>query len=243
MTDEERYFFDLNGYLLREDVLDAPSVAALGAGVDARRPPPPGETVMSQRFAYDEPLLAWGDAFVGLVDHPAVLAVLTEVLGPSPRLDHAYGIHMAPGTAGLGLHGGNTPYDPAQCYAFRDGRIRSGLLAASWAVTGSRPGDGGFGCIPGSHKANLPLPTGAAGLVREVPQPPGSVLLFTEALTHCTLPWRGPHQRRALLYKYGPGHAAWAPATPLPPEVLERLTGRQRRLVEPPYVARRRPVG
>ena len=245
LTDEERYFFDLNGYLLREAVLDPAEVAALDAAVDERRLPPPGEDVLSQRFAYDEPLLAWGEPFRRLVDHPAVLDVLVEALGADLRLDHAYGICMAPGTSGLGLHGGATPHDPAQYYLHRDGRIRSGLLAVAWAISDGRPGDGGFGCIPGSHKANYPPPGGpfADALVREVPQPRGSVLLFTEALTHRTLPWNGPGVRRALLYKYGPGHAAWAPVSPLPPEVLEALTERQRRLVEPPYVARRRPVG
>ena len=32
--------------------------------------------------------------------------------------------------------------------------------------------------------------------------PAGSVLLFTESLTHGTAPWQAQHERRTLLYKY-----------------------------------------
>lgn len=35
--------------------------------------------------------------------------------------------------------------------------------------------------------------------------------MFGEACTHGALPWHGDHQRRALLYRYSPGHAAYTP--------------------------------
>jgi hypothetical protein len=35
-------------------------------------------------------------------------------------------------------------------------------------------------------------------------------VIFTEALTHGTLPWRGKHQRRTLFYKYHQPMMAWA---------------------------------
>ena len=34
------------------------------------------------------------------------------------------------------------------------------------------------------------------------PKKAGDVVLFAEATTHGTLPWRADHQRRSLLYKY-----------------------------------------
>jgi Protein involved in biosynthesis of mitomycin antibiotics/polyketide fumonisin len=117
----------------------------------------------------------------------------------------------------------------------------NGLLSFSWALTDAVPGDGGFGCIPGSHRAEEPLPAGAEDMVVEVPQRAGSLLVFTEALVHCTVPWTGAADRLSLLYKYSPGNSTWARNPPAPPEVLRLLTPRQRQLVEPPYVGGRAP--
>ena len=61
-----------------------------------------------------------------------------------------------------------------------------------------------------------------------------ALVIFTEALTHGTAPWRGQHQRRSLLYKYSPGQQSWAREyLRLPSDVT--LTPRQALLFEPPY--------
>ena len=62
----------------------------------------------------------------------------------------------------------------------------------------------------------------------------GSVLIFTEALTHGTAPWTGRHRRRSLLYKYSPAQQSWSRNHIRPPESVE-LTPRQQLLFEPPY--------
>ena len=47
--------------------------------------------------------------------------------------------------------------------------------------------------------------------VTEVHAKKGDCVVFGEACTHGALPWRGQHQRRALLYRYTPGHAGYTP--------------------------------
>ncbi|MGI8806895.1 MAG: phytanoyl-CoA dioxygenase family protein [Acidimicrobiales bacterium] len=237
----DRFAFDARGYLLFEDVLAAAVIDDLEGAIAGRGLPPAGDSIESQRFGWHGELFGWHQGFRDLIDHPLVCAVLDAFIGAYARLDHAYGIVMAPGTSGLGVHGPATPFDPAQFYVHRAGAIRSGLLSFSWALRDGRPGAGGFGCIPGSHRADEPLPPGADSLVQEVPQPAGSLLVFTEALVHCTLPWTGAGERRVLLYKYSPGSSTWAPAEPPPPAALQAMTERQRRLVEPPYVGGRKP--
>ena len=64
---------------------------------------------------------------------------------------------MAPGTVGLGLHGGATPFDPAQYYVVNDGRLHCGLVAVQWCLVDHPPGSG-FVCVPGSHKAAFAPP-------------------------------------------------------------------------------------
>jgi hypothetical protein len=219
-----------------DDVLDHRAVQELRGAIAGQQLPRPGPSVAQQRFGADGELFRWHGRFRDLIDHPLVLDCLRQLVGPTARLDHSYGIMMRPGTSGLGLHGPQQPFDPAQFYVHRGGRMWNGLVAFAWALTEARAGDGGFGCIPGSHRAEEPLPPGAERLVTEVPQPAGSLLVFTEALFHCTVPWSGAEDRYSLLFKYAPGSTAYASRPAAPPDVVRTLTGRQRALVQPPSV-------
>jgi hypothetical protein len=241
MTAEQRYFFDVNGYLLIEQVLAEDEINWLNATIDAQRLPIPGDSVATQRFEDD--FLLWDGAFRDLMNHPAVLPLLRDLLGDELRLDHAYGIVMAPNTSGLGLHGGGTPWDPSQFYLYRGGRMHTGLTTVTWSLVESPPDGGGFGCIPGSHKANECVPSEVpVGWVKKIPLAAGSVLIFTEALTHGTLTWTAPYDRRAVLFKYSPGHLAWGRYREPPKRLWRLLTTEQRRLFQAPSVYPHDPV-
>jgi Phytanoyl-CoA dioxygenase (PhyH) len=243
-TDEERYRFDVQGFVVRRDVLTLGEVAELNDAVHSLGlGSPSSHDIMSQRFSGH---LARHPAFLTLLDHPAVIDLVVELCGPFARLDHAYGIVMDPGNVGLDLHGGGHAWDPAQYYTVDRAGMHTGLVAVQWAISGSRPGDGGFACVPGSHKAAFAPPrTLSLGhpLVAEVALGAGDVVLFTEALMHGTLPWRGANQRRTLLFKYSPGSSSWtddhAPPLGLTPAML---TTRQQRLFQKPSVANHHPI-
>ena len=92
----------------------------------------------------------------------------------------------------------------------------------------------------GPHSGSATAPRGvegtddslAPGVV--VPEAPaGSVVLFSEALTHGTAPWKGAHQRRTLLYKYCQSHLAWSARRVRPPASVP-LTPRQQLLFQEP---------
>lgn len=238
----DRYTFDLRGYLVFDDVLDHRNLRRLRAAIDAQRLPPADETIERQRFGHNGDLFTYDRAFADLLDHPLALALLDQLIGPFVRLDHAYGITMRPGTSGLGLHGPAQPWDDSQYYVHRMGSMRNGLLTLTWALSDAGPGKGGFGCIPGSHRASEPLPAGAEVLVEEVPQRAGSLLVFTEALMHCTLPWSGDDTRWAVLYKYAPGSTAWGASPAAPPDLVASMSARQQRFFQPPYVGGRPPT-
>lgn len=239
LSELQRYELDVRGVVVIPGALRPDEVGALRKAVAALRLPPAAGDLWSQRI---NDLLLRGRSFMELLDHPVALAVLDELHGPATRIDHTYAIRMAPSTTGLGLHGGSVPWDPAQYFVHHSGRLRSGLVTLSWALVDHPPGSGGFGCIPGSHRAGLPVPAGAQYLVAEVPVRAGDVLVFTEALAHCTLPWRGPGERLALLYKYSPGSSAWSDWKHLRPALDRALTDRQRRLLQAPSVGQFEPV-
>jgi len=237
MNDVEKYLFDLQGYLVIDNILTADEVATLNQLIDAQNLPEPSLESGKARFGS---FLDWGKPFCDLLDHPKLMPYLKVILGESFRLDHYYGIYLRAGTGPLNLHGGNTPYDPPEYYHFRNGNMYNGLVVAAWNLADTGPDHGGFCCIPGSHKANYPLPqeirqTHYQSPCVVIPEgKAGSLVIFTEALTHGTTPWWGRHQRRSLLYKYSPGQQSWGANYVQPPTEVE-LTPRQKLLFEKPY--------
>jgi ectoine hydroxylase-related dioxygenase (phytanoyl-CoA dioxygenase family) len=255
MNDEERYLFDLMGYLVIEDVLSPSEVAELNALIDRRDPW--GEYPRHQRGSlvgegnlHVGPLHAWEEPFRRLIDHARLRTYLAEIIGPKFRFDHGYAIFMRKGGAQHRLHGGNAPYDPAQYYHWRDGKMHNGLTVVSYALGDVNPGDGGFAAIPGSHKSNLPCPSHFKTFERtgpwvlQVPQRAGSAIIFTEALTHGTWPWTADAERRSLLYKFSPGHMSWARDYPAAADVPEAdWSAAARQILTPPFVQQRPVVG
>ncbi len=124
--------------------------------------------------------------------------------------------------------------------------MRNGLTVVTFFLTHANVGDGGFACIPGSHKSNFVdnVPADVRMFERRphyVTQPAvesGDALIFTEALIHGTMPWTADHERRALLYKFSPGHSSWA-STYYNPDDYPDLTEQQRRIMAAPSVGSR----
>lgn len=157
MNEEERYLFDLWGYVVLENLLCEEEIAKLNNLINQlKQPEPHNEDIYSQRFGGF--LQLESDAFRNLINHRRVMPYMKELIGDKFRLDHTYGILMNKGNLGLNLHGGGTPYIPSQYYVFRNGHMYNGLTVVSWALTDMLPGQGGFCCIPGSHKSNFACP-------------------------------------------------------------------------------------
>jgi ectoine hydroxylase-related dioxygenase (phytanoyl-CoA dioxygenase family) len=179
-----------------------------------------------------------------------VVPYLDELLGPGFRLDHNLGIlTMRKGAEGHVLHGSSGPgFDRHQYYIVRDGRMHNGLTVVAYQLTDVNPGDGGLCVVPGSHKGNFPCPEAlrrgeAYGeFVKQITCKAGDCVIFTEAVTHGTLPWTADHQRRTALLRFSPGNLAYVPHA-WPAEMLALMSPEQRLVMEPPYHPRlSRPV-
>lgn len=241
MTPEEKFLFDLQGYLVIKNVLTPDEVAGLNTLADRVFPHPKGSE--RQRTG---PVSTWGPESQALIDHPKIVPYLVELIDSKFRLDHDYCIFMWEGETGGHLHGGEG-HEGDHWYKYRDGQMRNGLCVVTFFLTPAGAGDGGFACIPGTHKSNFlnGIPREVMRFERPAPyvvQPEveaGDALFFTEALIHGTLPWRGQHERRALLYKYSPGHSAWSQNFPVPDWYQHPLTDQQKRILSPPSVGSR----
>lgn len=238
MNDHERYLFDLQGFLAIPNALDAAQLAELNRLWDERIAAETDGDMTTHRWGN---ILEWGKPFLDLIDNPRISPYLAALLGDRFRLDHDYAdlIRSGKGPIGTRLHGGGAPFDPSQYYKFQGDRMYNGLTVVAYNLRDVNEGDGGFGCVPGSHKSNLPFPEEWKELehfqpfMRAVTGPAGTAVIFTEALTHGTLPWQGKGERRTLFYKFSPHPISWS-ARYYHAEQYEGLTDRQRAILEAP---------
>ncbi len=237
MNEEERYLFDLRGYLVVESVLNPEELRELNAYLDTlcweeQSGSKHVHTGMDKDYVrrgnadplrgpvdlYTGLLCDWGPAFERLVKHARLHPYLVELLGEQYRLDQQYAILMKRGqeTATTHeLHGGATPYQPDGYYQFHAGRFLTHLVAVSFALTDAPGATGGFCCIPGSHQSHLPVPAHfkqieqPAPCVQQIAVKAGDVIMFTEAIAHGCLAWTASYERRALMFKYCPAYMRW----------------------------------
>ena len=154
---------------------------------------------------------------------------LNTILGQGFRMDHNPSlITMEEGGEGHTFHGSAGPdFDPNCYYIYKNGEIHCGLTVVAWQFSDTNPGDGGLCLIPGSHKGNYACPQeirkweAHRDIVRQVSCKAGDVVIFTEAVTHGTLPWTAEHQRRSALFRMSPGNLAYVSGyNPWPEAVL-----------------------
>ena len=270
MTEEEQYLFDLQGYLVLEDVLKPQEVQELNTILDKydfwNQERGHGSSldyhVEDEHFFHVSPPHAWEKPFPQILAQPLVVDHLRNLVGNQFRYDHGQVLFMRKGSGVMGLHNGGTPWEPVNSYNVKDGAIRTGMTVVSYALTDQGGKHGGFCAIPGSHKSNFVCPPSFKPLtevepwLQRIPLKAGSALIFTEALTHGTLSWTAAHERRALFYRYTPGHMAFVGryredgieeddveygASPQSSDIDDDdWSPLERRILEPPYVHDRR---
>ncbi len=195
MTPEEKFKFDLEGYLLIKNVLSPGEVAALNEVADRVFPrnfDEEGEGFKGRKgLRRTSKVSAWSSETQALIDHPNA--------------------------------------------------VLNGLTVLTYFLSDAKVGDGGFACVPGSHKTNCRehLPDDVIRFERipdYVVQPEveaGDALIFTEALVHGTMPWTAEHERRTFLYKYTPGNLVHS-LNYYDQDDYTDLTEQQKRVMAPP---------
>ena len=245
----QQYLFDLQGYLVVEEVLSRRQVEVLNQLLDQQELPGPSEGPRFGAAAGGAPegpgFLAWGQPFCDLLDHPRIMPLLRLRLGDCFRLDRLYGMCMSAGMPMGGLHadfgasGHRARSTPGQYYHPPENELLNSFVVVGWNLSATGPDYGGFCCIPGSHKSHFRLPQKIKEAPAQAPQvvipaaAAGSAILFTESLTHGTAAWTGAHQRRTLLYKYCVAHTAWSSRRVRPPANVELSVRQQLLFAEP----------
>lgn len=237
MTEEQRYLFDLWGYLhipgaLSEEEVTTAQEAARRYMESKPEDLPPGFKIDGKRhlhgFAFDKSLER-------LALHPAAWPIVKELTKGRPRLtsgtlqanhpnDEAGRLHCAKDDFG---------WDAVQ-YEVRNSRIFCDNIVVFPYLTDVDPGDGGVCVVPGSHKSMFDRPRNLfhKGLVESASDLPegvvnltpkaGDFVIITEALTHGILAWMPKDKiRMILVLRY---HPQYHGRENLPDEIKARLS-------------------
>lgn len=259
LTPQERYQFDLNGYLVLEQALSPDVVDAINQWVDDH--PAADADVDSwignvQVQSYEKSdgvmyqnIIEGGEVFENLLDHPAWIDKVRAFINCDLGVSLNENLLNVRGPGGyIGIHsGGHLPN--FICNArHHTGAWMTGQINILMALTDVGPDDGPTTIVPGSHKAHEVHPSLSGGDQQTYRQGEpasehigmtrvclnkGDALMFTDALTHGSAPRTNPGYRRILIYRYSP--YLFVPRynyTPSP-QLLERLTPERRRIVQP----------
>jgi hypothetical protein len=263
VTDREKFLYDLQGFLHVPAFLTPEEVRALNEAVDAQYHTK-GEDNNSHtgnsptlkgthKRGIFTGMLTWPQPycqpFRNLLAHKKAIPYLNTLFGRGWKLDHEpFLLTSDIGSEGLILHGSTARYfDGSQYYVYANGSMRNGMVVLQYQLSDINEGDGGLCVIPGSHKANFPVPTeirewvSDRHIVYNIPCKAGDLVIFNEATLHGTLPWTAKHERRSLLIRYSPKYLHFAGGfyrTELP-EWTKELTEAQRATLEPPYIYHR----
>lgn len=241
MTPEEKYLFDLQGFLILEEALPRNLIHQLNESIDslemlddnevetlgvARRYRKAdnvyaqvGDPLEGNLADYDCTILAYGGNFETLIDWPRSLPYVEEMIDEPCRLD-AVSFMSRNSRGAFRFHHGSAELLPYSEYVYRDGHFKCVSVKIGYALTDVDAKDGCFAVIPGSHKSNFTnplvgqIPDPSHPLVQLLPCRAGDAIIFSEDLSHGAVENQGSKVRRTLFYSYAPAfHCRWPDLT------------------------------
>ena len=255
-SDVDDFFFDLNGFLLIRNALNAEEIAELNRAFDAFPPLSPGQwwgNAQRRDYTADTGFelhncVEAGEPFEKLIDHPAWIEYLRRYCG-EPK-SYVEGLFIDECIASIRSSGGHHPvhsggYQGALrgAYQYKNGVFRCGQCNILLALTTIGDGDGPTMVIPASHKSNFAHPLAgsyAAGdrmdhLPGAIPvyMNAGDALLFVDGLMHGGSSRTNSGDRRITIYRYGPLWGATRFGYQYSQPLLDRLTPARRKILQP----------
>ncbi len=243
MTPEQKFFFDLRGWILLSSVLSQAEVDEMKAEVYAGA---------KKNFQ---------GKLQRTLDHPAITGILSEILAEKPfvneecygfRCESSFTTIRQPGFKKSERRDNGIPHvvrPPQQANAARyqvaGDKIYSGLTRVVWELEEVKAGQGGTTFLSGSHKAAFgyggpdpyrpnisgsPWEKNTRDMMDEYSCPPGSVVIFTESLIHAANDWTNQDNPRCAIFNcYNSIWSQWHRLN-LDPETIEAMPPKRRTL-------------
>ena len=225
MNDEQKYLFDLKGYIVCKGVVPLDIIDSSRKLVDQLLDMDPKdltypvrqfneietENSKSERYGISN-ILEADPVFHYFVDIPEVIDIVDNVSGDDTyRLNHTYSIKSKGSGVYTSFHFNGTPIVPPASYRYHNGQIISTLTKAVFPLLDCHEEDGCFAVIPSSHKSNFKRPFGdhhhprMSPKVEPIPANAGDCIIFSEALSHGSVVNTSGRTRSTLYYCYSIG--------------------------------------
>jgi hypothetical protein len=230
LTPEQRYYFDVFGYVIIENTLPQAEIDVLKDVLaqlkrDVLGGGEVGNILIHKRTPHQltvERIYEYHPAIVEYLTHPWLIAIAEELSGGAVRINSATAIvnvrvpETADRPATYGFHKGISPESGAFT---RNGLFHTTMVRAMTNLTDLGPEDGGTVLIAGSHKI---APTGRdpelveddgaiiaaayknEALIHQFIAPAGSTLIFSESTIHATGQIRSDRERFMISGVYTP---------------------------------------
>lgn len=235
LTDKQKKQWKEDGYLVLKGILSPEEIENLTAVVDQmytahlQQPDVKPEAGLDRRNVMEE-----HDIFVDLMDHPVTFPIALELMSPYIHLSMSEVIVRPTDPEGKGL----LHTDGGQ--AMRQIRVSESSLPFQikfqyFLTDLPEPDMGNFTVVPGSH--NRPFPDGGFEEGPYIPEAlplcveAGDMAIFPHAMWHGFVANRSDKPRKTLIYCYVHQCMRAFDFEKPSPELLERCTLRQRRLV------------
>ena len=245
LSEEERYAFDVTGFLILDGLLTADQVREARSNLESvLSSPSPG--VKRQQNGPEVELLnvvECGGVLEDAVASDRLVKVMEELIwGSQIRLVASRGIFREPGITGEITQGGLAdPRRYTRYRSFLEGEMRCLMVSCLIALDETANGDGSFCVIPASHKSNFPHPYPQADLekvtaLKNLPLAAGSAVIFSESPSHA-MKASSSEEKLWLLYQYGPSYMLSWPGCDVSEELRERTSSDETkaRLLREPY--------
>jgi hypothetical protein len=242
LTEEQRYIFDTKGWLVFPGLIPEDELKPMREFY-MRLEKDPESLPEHERTSIAGPLLP-------TIDHPVVVGFMQEFVTQGYlagekcygfRMESSANYYRPHGSNNFRPHGGSgllqAPIN-SHVYHMERGRAYAGLTRIVWELNPVRKGLGGTKFLSGSHKTAFPIPKSAmedrhSPLWETYECPAGSLVIFTEALSHTGDFWSDEDYDRLAIFRcynsVGSKWHAWEPH----PKLVESMYPLRQTLFRP----------
>ena len=223
LTEEEKWLFDLNGFLIKKNAVNKEKINDIvSLSLDwLENPEKVSKPVTVRKLNDNGGQIVWpqygNKLYEELVQTPGVMRIVLGLMFNRPRLFH-YDLILSrkkpreerkPVTMHKDHSGFEFPpgmKNPHNDYQVSDGNLYCSFLNVAFSLQDDPKGTG-FGCVPGSHKSNIKCPTSITAEssdsnLRSFDMEAGDAIIFSSGLMHTSIPWNQYHPRMTVFARF-----------------------------------------